>query len=198
MEYLANQLQILIGLFSANVPFLLSFLGLLWGITFVNKLLGYRLNILGIYPRSLPGLIGIVCAPFLHGNFNHLFLNSIPLFILAGLVVIGGRAEFYCVTAIIVVLSGLGLWLFGRRAIHIGASALIMGYLGFLLIQAVTEITVITFIIGFISIYYFGMLLLGIFPSTNKSISWEGHLFGFLAGLAALYLSPLVMNWWQQ
>lgn len=197
MTELADQLQALVNLFAANIPFLLSFLGLLWGITFVNKLLGYRLNIFGIYPRSIFGLIGIVCAPFLHGNFNHLFLNSIPLFVLGGLVLISGRAEFYSVTVIIVVLSGLALWLFGRRAIHVGASALIMGYLGFLLIQAFTEITIITFVIGFISIYYFGLLLLGIFPSTEKGISWEGHLFGLLAGLAALYLSPVMLRLWQ-
>jgi len=114
--------------------------------------------------------------------------------VLAGLVLISGRMEFYSVTLIIVVLSGAAIWLFGRRAIHVGASALIMGYLGFLIIQAVAEISIITFVIGFICVYYFGMLLLGMFPSTEKGVSWEGHLFGFFAGLAALYLSPLLIS----
>src|SRR5690606_2972312 len=97
----------------------------------------YRLNIFGIYPRKIPGIIGIVFSPFLHGSAQHLFFNSIPLVVLAALILVKGHLYFYEVTIWIAVFSGVLTWLFGRSAFHIGASSVIMGYWGFLLFEAV-------------------------------------------------------------
>ena len=85
------------------------------------------------------------------------------------------------------------IWLFGRKAIHIGASALILGYLGYLLMNIYYQGTSLAIGIGLVCIYYFAGLLLSIFP-TNIKISWEGHLFGLLAGIATSYLIPLIFT----
>lgn len=184
-----NQLQTTIDVIKANMPLALLLIGALWAILIVNKLLGYRLNIFGIYPRHPFGLIGIIFHPILHGSFNHLFFNSFPLFVLLTFILAMGMGNFICATVTIIVLSGFALWIFGRKAIHIGASGLIMGYFGYLLLFAYRHPSVLTYVLAFICIYYFGSILLSIFPSEEKT-SWEGHLFGLLSGLAAAYLCP--------
>lgn len=187
MNNIIDKLTDLANLMQENMYLVLTMLLALWLFNFVNFLLGYRLNYLGIYPRTFHGLIGIVFAPFLHGNFNHLFFNSFPLFFLVNFVLVGGEATFYRVSLIIIVLSGLGIWLFGRKAIHVGASSLVMGYWSYLLVNAYYEPTVFTIALGVISVYYFGGLFLMLVPS-EEGVSWEGHLFGFLAGIAAAFI----------
>ena len=180
----------IVELFHINMPFVLSLLATLVLFNIVNWILGGRFNILGIYPRSIHGLIGIPFAPVLHGNPAHLFFNLIPLFIFINFVLIGGVNEFYCVSTVIIVLSGLAIWLMGRKAIHIGASSLIMGYWSYLLVDAYYHPTVATLFVGITTLYYFAGLFMSIIPSDEPGISWEGHLFGAAAGLAANYLCP--------
>lgn len=176
-----------ITVLQANLPHLLWFIGLLWVIHVVNWLLSYRLNVLGLYPRSPFGLIGIVTAPFLHANFNHLFFNTIPLFVLAGFVFMSGLATFVFISVFIVIVSGLLLWLLGRSGFHLGSSGLIMGYWGYLLLIAIRQSSALAVILAIISVYYFGGLLAGLLPGKVRE-SWEGHVFGFLAGVAAAYV----------
>lgn len=172
----------------ANMLFVLSVIGIIWLINIVNWwFLGSRLFILGIYPRRLPGLVGIPCAPILHGNFNHLFFNTFPLFVLANMVLLKGFPTFYTVTIVVVLVSGIITWTIGRRAFHLGASSLIMGYWSYLLIQAFYERTAMALILGIVSLYYFGGLLLSLFPD-EPGVSWEGHVSGFIGGIAAFYL----------
>jgi len=188
---LSSALQNIIASIQHNYIFVLKLIGVLWAIQIINFVLGYRLNFLGIYPRNIFGLPGIVCSPFLHGNFNHLFFNSIPLFVLINLALFNGRFEFYCISIIIILISGVALWLFGRKAIHIGSSTLIMGYFGYLLINAYHQPTMVTVLLALVCIYYFGGLFLALFPG-KKGISWEGHVFGFVAGIAAAFLCPII------
>lgn len=189
-ESLSNNLQAIVLSLQKNLPFLLVILGLLWGIQIINFLLGYRLNRLGLYPRTVHGLLGIFFAPFLHGNFSHLFFNSIPLLALANLVLLAGHAFFYRVTFLIIVISGILTWLFGRAGYHVGASALIMGYFGLILANAYHETTFVTIISCVIGLYYFGGLLLHLLP-TEVEVSWEGHVFGFLAGVLTAFEKQL-------
>lgn len=130
MESYLNQIQNAISVVEVNMPFALLVIGILWGLLFINMLTGYRLNLFGIYPRHLIGLIGIPIHPLLHAGFNHLFFNSIPLFVLLTFLLTKGMGIFICTTLSITLLSGLAIWLFGQRAIHIGASDVIMGYWG--------------------------------------------------------------------
>lgn len=175
-----------------HLPLVFALMGLLWLIHLVNYLLHYRLNMLGIFPRHLTGIPGIFLSPFLHGHFTHIFFNSIPLFVLANLVMISGLPTFLLVSFIIILLSGSAIWLFGRRAIHVGASSVIMGYMGYLLINSFHQGTMVAIGVGVVVIYYFGSMLLDLFPSDVK-VSWEGHVFGFLAGIVASYSVPLLL-----
>lgn len=191
MNSLALQIEAAVLVLQNNIWMLLLFMGLLWGIHCINWLLNYRLNILGIYPRHFSGLIGIIFAPFLHADFNHLFFNSIPLFVLGSFVTLNGWHNFWCVTLLIIALSGFGIWLVGRRGIHIGASALIMGYWSYLLLNAFTQGTLLAFVLAGVCLYYFGGLVLHLFPTEVRS-SWEGHLCGFVAGVIAAYVGPML------
>ena len=189
-----DQVDQTIHLLQRNFMFVLYLIGILFALHFLNWILGYRLNILGIWPRKLLSLPGIIFAPFLHGDFNHLFFNAIPLFIMMSFVLLNGMAVFICVSAIIIVLGGLATWLFGRRGIHIGASGVIMVYWGFLLIQAYYHPTIVSIALAIVCLYYFGGFVLNLFPTRMKS-SWEAHLFGFLAGLFAFYACPMVLHY---
>jgi len=190
MEQIALVLQTLIATIHDNFELLLGIILSLWLLLFINKMLGYRLNYWGIIPRTGRGVIGIFFSPVLHGDANHLFFNTFPLMVLACFVLTGGRTLFWQVTLTIILLSGVLIWLFGRRAIHIGASALITGYWGYLLINAYNQPSLMTIALAAVCVYYFGGLFFGLFPSEEK-VSWEGHLFGCLAGIAANYLYPM-------
>jgi membrane associated rhomboid family serine protease len=168
------------------IPWLYCF-GVLWAINIVNWLLGSPLNALGIYPRHLVGLLGILFSPILHKNFSHLFFNSIPLFALGLAILAKGVSIFINVTAIVVVLGGFGVWLFARRAVHIGASGLVSGYFGYILADAYFEPSATAVLLAIVVAYYFGSIFLGIFPQEDK-ISWESHLFGFLSGITCAFL----------
>ncbi len=193
MNNVLLQFKTVLDAMIANLPFVLMIIGGLWLIQIINRMTGYRLNRLGVYPRNRRGLIGIVFSPVLHGDFAHLFFNSIPLFVFLSFVLLSGQVELYCITAVIILLSGILLWLFGRRAIHIGSSSLIMGYLGYLLVNAYYSPSAITIVIAIVCVYYFGGLLLGLLPGEEK-VSWEGHIFGFIAGIVAAYLCPLLTS----
>ncbi|HQY22205.1 MAG TPA: rhomboid family intramembrane serine protease [Gammaproteobacteria bacterium] len=167
------------------LPWLYCFAGL-WGFNIVNWVCGSPLNIFGIYPRHLFGLLGIIFSPILHKNFNHLFFNSIPLFALGLAILARGLPIFLEVTSVVVVLGGLGVWLFARCALHIGASGLVSGYFGYILATAYFDPSAMALLLAIVVAYYFGSIFLGIFPQEDK-ISWESHLFGFLAGVASAF-----------
>ncbi len=174
--------------FVENLPFLGILMAILWGIQLLNASVDYRLNCLGIYPRRWHGLIGILFSPFLHGSWQHLFFNSIPLPILSALILIEGGPWFFLeVSLIIMVISGIGLWLVGRRGFHVGASTVIMGYFSFLLAHAYQQRSTISILLAVLCLYYFGGLFCNLLPREEK-VSWEGHVLGFASGLIASFL----------
>ncbi|MBT8211776.1 MAG: rhomboid family intramembrane serine protease, partial [Acidimicrobiia bacterium] len=121
----------------------------------------------GIRPRAWSGLDGVVWAPFLHGTFGHLISNTVPLLILGGLVMTSGAVRWLQVTAIVALVGGLLTWLFGFSgdSVHIGASGVIFGYIGYLLASAFFErsfrAVVLAVIVGVI---YGGGLIVGFLP----------------------------------
>lgn len=189
MYDILNQINLTVTALQNNLSFILMLIGLLYVIHFINWALNYHLNILGVYPRKLLGIPGILFYPLLHSHFNHLFFNSIPFFILASFVLLKGFPIFFCVSLTIILLSGLGIWIIGRRGFHVGASGLIMGYWSYLLLDAYQQKTIVSIAPAIVCVYYFGGFLLHLFPTEIKS-SWEAHLFGFLGGLAAAYTCP--------
>jgi membrane associated rhomboid family serine protease len=170
-----------------NIWVLSKILLLLWGIFAINSMLfRNRLLLLGIQPRHLSGLPGILFAPFLHVNFNHIFFNSIPLVVLANFILIQGVSVFLHITALIILGSGLLVWCFAAPGLHVGASGVITGYWGYLVAHAYYRNTATTLILAAVCVFYFAGILWSIFPG-KKHVSWQGHLFGLIAGLGVAY-----------
>ena len=165
-----------------------GFVAIFWIVEIVDLLFfGGALARLGIKPHSLTGLRGILFAPFLHGGLAHLIANTIPFITLGWFVMLQRTSDFFIVTAITILVSGLGIWLFGTPGFHIGASSLIFGYLGFLLLRGYFQRNFASILLSVIVGLFYGGLLLGVLPS-QPGISWEGHLFGFIGGVLAARL----------
>lgn len=161
---------------------------LLWAIEIVNALTGHALDAFGIQPREPTGLVGILAAPFLHGSIQHLVANTLPFLILGWFVLLRETWHFYVVTIVTIVLAGLGTWLVGRTdSVHVGASGVIFGYLGYLMLGGWFERRVGTIAGSLLVAVLYGGLVLGVLPGT-PGISWEGHLFGFLSGVLCAWL----------
>jgi len=170
-----------------NAKPLLQFIALLWAIEIVNSLTGHSLNTWGILPRQLQGVPGILLWPLLHGSFFHLISNTVPLLILGYLATLRGTANFVRLTLFITVVSGVGVWLFARTAWHVGASGLIFGFFGYLLARGWYERSLKSAAIALVVLVVYGGLIFGVLPRGGQ-VSWEGHLFGLLAGVLAARL----------
>lgn len=187
---LTNSLNTIVAQTQNHLQILGIILLVPWVIFFISYFINNKILLLGIIPRHVYGLPGILFAPLLHANFNHIFFNSIPLLVLSNFILINGLKYFLIVTLLITVLSGFAIWCFAKPGLHIGASALITGYWGFLVCNIYQNGTLTTIILGVLSLYYFAGIFLGIFPK-EKGVSWEGHLFGLLAGFATSYIFRL-------
>ncbi len=187
LDELTTSLNLIITQTQNNSSILMVILIIPWVVFFITYL-DRNLLLLGIIPRRIYGLPGIIFAPLLHANFNHLFFNSIPLIVLSNFILINGLSYYITVTLFITVLSGAAVWCFAKPGVHVGASGLITGYWGLLVSNMYQNGTITTVILGIISLYYFAGIFLGIFPR-DKGVSWEAHLFGLLAGFATSYLT---------
>ncbi len=160
----------------------------MWVVELLDQLVfSGHLNSFGIIPRTSIGLRGIAFAPFLHLNFAHLIGNTIPFLVLGWLIMLRETSDFIWVTLVVGLTSGLGTWVFGSPGTHIGASGVVFGYLGYLLLRGVFERRLGSICLSlFVGVIY-GSLIWGILP-LHRGISWEGHLFGFLGGVLAARL----------
>jgi membrane associated rhomboid family serine protease len=170
-----NQVTILGG-------FVISF----WVLEIIDQVvLNNSLNNLGIKPRRITGLRGIILAPFLHGNYQHLISNTIPFITLGWLVMAHKIKDFWFVTLLTMLVGGGGVWVFGAtNSVHIGASILIFGYLGFLLFRGYFQRDLRSISLSLLVCFLYGSLVWGVLPSDSR-ISWQGHLFGFIGGFIA-------------
>ena len=167
---------------------LFGFLAVLWGLEIVDVVLGQSLNGLGIRPRSAVGLIGVVLHPLLHGGLGHLFGNTIGILIFGWMVMLREESHFYAVTGLTWLLGGLGTWLVGATdSVHIGASGLVFGYFGYLLLAGFFERRFFSILLSLLVLFAWGGMIFGVLPG-QAGISWEGHLFGFLAGVLSAKL----------
>lgn len=146
------------------------------------------LDLYGIHPRTLIGLRNVLLAPWLHGDLGHVAANTIPFVILGWLVMVRGLREFVIVSLLAALISGLGVWLFGGSAtVHIGASGVIFGYLGYLLARGVLERSIPAIVLAVFAVILYGGMLFGILPG-QPGVSWLGHFFGLIGGALAAYL----------
>ncbi|MCP4266056.1 MAG: rhomboid family intramembrane serine protease [Candidatus Brocadiaceae bacterium] len=176
-----------------NIYWILGFVALIWIIEFINFFLGHRLNSWGILPRTLTGLKGIPLSPFLHSSIMHALFNTIPFAVLGAFVMLDGKQVFLKTSIIIIFVSGIALWLFGRLSYHVGTSGLIFGYFGYLVLRAWYKRSLKSFVLAFFTVFLCGGILWGVIPTSSR-ISWEGHLFGILAGILAARLEKTKKN----
>lgn len=167
-----------------------GFVALIWTIELIDWFVfSGGLDRFGIRPRTVDGLWGIFFAPLLHGDFGHLFANTVPFLVLGWLILSTRRlGRFAAISLVIVLVSGLGTWIIGPRfSVHLGASGLVFGYFGFLLFIAYFERSFRTFAMAVFVFLYYGSMIWGVLPQ-DGGISWQAHLFGFLGGGVAAYL----------
>lgn len=168
----------------------LIFIAILYGVWLLDLMLvGIDLGQYGIKPRTLTGLVGILTAPLLHANLMHLFSNTLPLIILLSLFAFAYPKKMFPAISIIIILGGLLVWIFGRSASHVGASGLIYGLAAFLIIHGFLSKDFKNIILSVIVMIAYGGLVWGLLPSATRWwVSFEGHLFGAVAGGVAAYL----------
>lgn len=175
---------------------ILTFVALLYLVELIDQLTRHSLDANGIRPLEADGLWGIVFAPVLHANWQHLMANTVPLLVLGFLVTLAGLSRFVWATAIVWILGGFGTWLIGNlgsscgQTDHIGASGLIFGWLAFLLVFGLFVRRVWNIVIGLVVLFAYGGVLLGAMPVLGQcgGVSWQGHLCGAIAGIVAAYM----------
>ena len=173
-----------------NLRPIFSMVIVMWVVQFGNWILGYELNQwFGIAPWKLEGLMGVPLSPFLHANWSHILANTVPLLMLGGMAAMVAPTRFFDATLIIILLGGLMVWLMARGGlkVHVGASGLIFGYLGFVVALGVIERSLRTIVFAAsAAVLYGGTMIWGVLP-IDARVSWESHLFGAVAGIAAAY-----------
>lgn len=165
------------------------FIFVIWIVKFSEIVFNIDLKDLGVYPRSVSGLIGITTSPFIHADFSHLIANSLPLFFLSTFLFYFYREIAYKIFFLIFFVTGIWVWFGARESFHIGASGIVYGLASFLFFSGIirknTKLMGITLVIAFL----YGSMIWGIFPEffPEKNISWESHLSGLLCGLIFAY-----------
>jgi membrane associated rhomboid family serine protease len=161
---------------------------LMWVVEIVDQVTSANLDQYGIKPHEADGLVGIVTAPFLHAGFGHLEGNTVPFLLLGGAIALSGLRRVVLATAVIALVGGLGVWLFAPSGTdHIGASGIVFGYAAYLIARGVFSRSMVHLAVGLIVIGVYGTtLLFGVAP--RDGISWQGHLFGAVAGVFAARL----------
>ena len=189
--------------FSASVillPFV--FVLTLWIAFWADMRLNLDLGEWGIYPRTFSGLRGIFLSPFIHGNMEHLYNNSIPLLILLAALRYFYREQSLAVIGYGILLSGFITWVIGRESYHIGASGLIYVLTAFIFLKGIRTRHYRLVALSLAVILIYGSSVWYIFPDVEKDISWEGHLGGLITGFAfaigfktAEYQKPIKYDW---
>jgi membrane associated rhomboid family serine protease len=166
-----------------------GFIGVLWLLQILNVVIFQgQLAHLGIHPRTFAGLWGILFAPFLHLSFAHLIANTIPLVVLGWFVMLRQKRDLITVSALSALVGGLGTWLIAPTlTVHVGASILIFGYLGYLLFRGLFERRFWPIVGSVITFFLYGGALFGVMPG-QIGVSWQGHLFGLIGGILAARL----------
>lgn len=170
-----------------RVATLAAFIGAIWLVAIFNAaVFEGGLLAFGIRPRTEEGIPGILLAPLLHKGVDHLLANTAGLLVFGGLVMLRSKAHFQAVTLVGILASGIGVWLFGRPFIHVGASGIVFAYFGYLLLAGWFERRIRSLLLSIAVFLVWGPVLYGVLP-TQRGISWEGHASGLLGGILAAW-----------
>lgn len=170
---------------------LYPFVMIAWAVHLLNEMTGHKFSYaFAMYPRRSRGLIGVATSPFLHADWRHLWHNTSGFVVLGGLTLIQGYNLFLFVTIAIALVCGLMTWLTENNPC-IGASGVIFGYMGFLLIFGLTSGSHLATLAGVAAGVIYGQLIGGIAPS-SPNVSWKAHFWGFISGLAIGYFLAIL------
>jgi membrane associated rhomboid family serine protease len=163
------------------------FIGVLWVIELADNTFHLQLAYLGVYPRELVGLRGVLFAPLIHGNWGHLISNSLSLAVLGVALLYGYPRSKGYVLLLIYLGSGLGVWLFARSSLHFGSSGLTHGIMFFIFVSGILRRDKLSIALAMIVFFLYGGMIWTIFPN-EPGVSYESHFFGALMGLIAAFL----------
>jgi membrane associated rhomboid family serine protease len=171
-----------------GLTLLVMIVGVMWLLEVINSLDHNALNTDGIWPRSISHLWGVVTAPFLHVSFQHLFDNTIPFLFMGAIIALRGAVKLAKVTAIVIVIGGLGTWLIApSHSITVGASGVVFGYATYLLTCGIFDRSWLELLVGVaVAVIWGGALLSSLVP--HYGVSWQGHACGAIAGVIAAWL----------
>jgi len=180
----------------------LFFVLFLWIVYWVQIRYDFDFYQNGIYPRSLSGLQGVLFSPFIHENLSHLYNNSIPLLVLLAALKFFYPQQTFPVIVFGILFSGLITWVIGRENYHIGASGLIYVLVSFIFFKGIQTRYYRLVALSLSVILLYGGMIWYVFPEVDKTVSWEGHLAGFITGFvmsllykAPEYAKPIVYDW---
>jgi membrane associated rhomboid family serine protease len=159
----------------------------MWIVEIINTIDSNHLDRDGIYARSFSHFWGILTAPFIHASFQHLIGNTIPLVFMGLIIALRGAARLALVSAIVIVIGGLGTWLISPAGVStVGASGLVFGYATYLLARGFFDRSLLETLVGLVvGVVWGGALLASIVP--HYGVSWQGHVCGAIAGVIAAW-----------
>lgn len=180
----------------------LLFVVVLWFVFWIENHFHISLAHYGVYPRQAFGVKGIFFSAFLHGDLKHLINNSLALLVLLAALRFFYREQSFTVLFFGILFSGLGTWLLGRPSYHIGASGLIYVLVSFIFFKGLFIKYYRLVALSLLIVVFYGGMVWYMFPKPNTTISWEGHLSGFLTGLAFAmvlrtpqFAKPILFDW---
>lgn len=149
----------------------------------------------GMRAKHPNSLFAWVLNHFIHGNWRHLWSNSLPFLVMATIIGLDDPQEFVVATAVIMVMVDLGIWLFEASNLPtVGASGLVTGYFGYILLSGFfTKDTASVIIALIVLALYYGLLRIVFIPQKGN-ISNVGHFFGFVGGVGAAWVWSLILQ----
>jgi membrane associated rhomboid family serine protease len=181
---------------TADLSKLLSYVDLVWllppllyGVFIVSRII--PMDSLGLVPRRFSRLHGILTMALLHDDLKHLLANTVPLIVLLALMILAGHPHALATSVLIQLCGGAALWLVGRRANHIGASLLVFGLTGFHMAAGYFQSNITTIVFALLVVVLYGGTFLSSIVPWKQGSSWDGHLCGFLGGVAVAYAQAL-------
>lgn len=156
----------------------------IWIIEFIDSFFNIDLHKLGIMPLKINGLAGIIFSPLIHDDWNHLYANTAPLFVLLSVLFYSYKEIAVKILLYIYFTTNIWVWIAAREAWHIGASGIIYGLTAFIFVSGIIRKNNQLMALSLFVIFLYGGLIWGIFPNTfPKEISWESHLYGMISGI---------------
>jgi len=173
--------------FFQQLLFPIGIVALMWLVKIFEVAKGSKLTRLGIFPRDWDGVVGIITAPFIHSDWQHLISNSLPMLMLMSIVMVFYKKVAIPSIVIITILTGFTVWLFARESYHVGASGVVYGLVSFLAWTGVFRRNLKSIILALVILMMYGGYFHGIVP-TKEGVSWESHLFGGMVGIFTAFL----------